>query len=256
LRVLGATIARWHRPNIRMARPRLRFSRVPSAEAVAANFEFRGRVQRCAELLEFRGKDVLNVGAGIGWLERYAIGSGARSVSAVDVSPESLEVARKFAPRATFVLGSALELPFEADTFDAVTMFDVLEHLPPGTEAHALQEIRRVLRPGGLLALSTPHRHWLSTYTDPAFYFGHRHYGKAELRALVGRAEFAIQRMTVVGSVFDQLDLLLYYACRHLFGRERHPFDWVRARADREWRANRGWNCLLMVAQLGPSALA
>jgi SAM-dependent methyltransferase len=196
------------------------------------------------------------VGAGIGWLERYAIDSGARSVTAVDVCPESLEVARKFAPRATFVLGSALELPFESETFDAVTMFDVLEHLPPGTEVQALQEIRRVLRPGGLLALSTPHRHWLSTYTDPAFYFGHRHYRKAELKALVGRAQFAIERMTVVGRAFDQLDLLLYYAWRHLLGRERHPFDWVRGRADREWRANRGWNSLLVVAQFEAPAAA
>jgi SAM-dependent methyltransferase len=192
------------------------------------------------------------VGSGIGWLERHAIDSGARLVSGVDVNRENLEVARKTAPAATFVYGSALELPFEAESFDAVTMFDVLEHLPPGKEEQALREIRRVLRPGGMLALCTPHRHWLSTYTDPAFYFGHRHYRRAELMALMARAQFANERVTVVGRAFDQLDLILYYAWRHFLGQEQHPFESVRRRADREWAADKGWNSLLVVARVQP----
>jgi ubiquinone/menaquinone biosynthesis C-methylase UbiE len=209
----------------------------------------RGRARGCAELIDPKGKDVLNVGASIGWFERYALQHGARTVSAIDVSAENLDVARKLASDATFVHGSVLDLPFPAESFDAVTMFDVLEHLPPRTEARALQEVHRVLRSSGILALSTPHRHWLSTYLDPAFYFGHRHYSRVELRKVLEQSGFLVERERICGRAFDLLDLLLYYTWRHLRGRERHPFKLVRRRADREWQEDEGWNSLLVVAR-------
>ena len=231
-----------------MTRIRARLSRAPAPDVVAAQFVLRGRSRGCAELLDPEGKDVLNVGASIGWFERYALQHGARTVIAIDVSAANLGVAQSFAPGATFVHGSVLDLPFPAESFDAVAMFDVLEHLPSGTEARALQEIRRVLRPSGKLALSTPHRHWLSTYLDPAFYFGHRHYSRAEVTKVLSQTGFVIDRERICGRAFDLLDLLLYYAWRHLRGRERHPFDSVRRRADREWQEDQGWNSLLVLA--------
>jgi SAM-dependent methyltransferase len=246
---INATIARWRRVNP-VTQIRLRLSRAPAPEVVAANFVLRGRARRCAELFNAQGKDLLNVGASIGWLERHALQHGARTVTAIDVHSESLDVARKVAPGATFVHGSVLDLPFEADRFDAVTMFDVLEHLPHKTETQALQEVRRVLRPSGVLALSTPHRHWLSTYLDPAFYFGHRHYRRAELRGFLRETGFVVERESICGRVYDLLDLLLYYASRHLRGRECHPFESVRRRADREWQEDDGWNSLLVIANV------
>ncbi|MEM4216731.1 MAG: class I SAM-dependent methyltransferase [Candidatus Methanomethylicaceae archaeon] len=45
--------------------------------------------------------------------------------------------------------------PYEDDFFDAVTSFDVIEHLP-GSPRHYLMEIYRVLKPGGVFFLSTP----------------------------------------------------------------------------------------------------
>jgi len=47
-------------------------------------------------------------------------------------------------------------LPFQGATFDAVLFLDVIEHLEP--RVAVLQEIRRVLKPGGRLLLSAPHR--------------------------------------------------------------------------------------------------
>lgn len=47
-----------------------------------------------------------------------------------------------------------MSLPFAAGIFDVVTLWDVVEHLP--CPEGALAEARRVLRPGGLLAFSTP----------------------------------------------------------------------------------------------------
>jgi SAM-dependent methyltransferase len=47
-------------------------------------------------------------------------------------------------------------LPFEADYFEAVTLLAVVEHLNPDSLAQLFKESRRVLKPGGLVILTTP----------------------------------------------------------------------------------------------------
>lgn len=53
-----------------------------------------------------------------------------------------------------FLAGDALSLPFATDSFDAVICSEVLEHIPD--YEGALREIARVLKPGGVLAVSVP----------------------------------------------------------------------------------------------------
>ncbi len=52
------------------------------------------------------------------------------------------------------VVCSALDLPFEKNSFDTVVSTEVLEHVPD--PLRAMREMQRVLRPGGYLVLSTP----------------------------------------------------------------------------------------------------
>ncbi|XOV84389.1 MAG: class I SAM-dependent methyltransferase [bacterium] len=54
----------------------------------------------------------------------------------------------------TFVRASGLQLPFEDNSFDKVICAEVLEHIPD--YQGMLQEIKRVLRPGGIFAASVP----------------------------------------------------------------------------------------------------
>jgi len=57
---------------------------------------------------------------------------------------------------AGIVGGDILHLPFESGAFDSVLSMDVLEHLPVESLGAALQEIRRVLKPGGYLCATVP----------------------------------------------------------------------------------------------------
>jgi ubiquinone/menaquinone biosynthesis C-methylase UbiE len=58
--------------------------------------------------------------------------------------------------------GDATRLPFADGSFDAVTLFDVLEHIPD--HALAASEARRVVRPGGVIMASSPHVRWRYPY--------------------------------------------------------------------------------------------
>jgi SAM-dependent methyltransferase len=61
-----------------------------------------------------------------------------------------------------FVVADATALPFDDASFDAVTMFDVIEHVED--DARAIAEAKRVLRPGGFLLVTTPNEHWRFPY--------------------------------------------------------------------------------------------
>ncbi len=57
-----------------------------------------------------------------------------------------------------FVCGTATALPFADRSFDAVTLFDVIEHIDDDTAAAA--EAERVVKRGGYVLLTTPSEHW------------------------------------------------------------------------------------------------
>ncbi|HET6157530.1 MAG TPA: class I SAM-dependent methyltransferase [Dongiaceae bacterium] len=61
-----------------------------------------------------------------------------------------------------FVCGDARGLPFATGTFDAVTLFDVLEHIED--DGSAAREALRVTRPNGVLLVSTPNNDWHYPY--------------------------------------------------------------------------------------------
>jgi ubiquinone/menaquinone biosynthesis C-methylase UbiE len=64
----------------------------------------------------------------------------------------------------SFVCGNAAILPFEDEAFDAITMFDVLEHVPD--DRRAVGEALRVLRPGGAVLISAPNMNWRYPFYD------------------------------------------------------------------------------------------
>jgi SAM-dependent methyltransferase len=103
------------------------------------------------------GRDVLDAGCGAGYGTALLHGGGARSTLGVDVSPHAIETARATAAAgARFEVGDIERLDVPDDSFDLITCFEVIEYVEH--PELALDELRRVLRPGGVLLFSSPNR--------------------------------------------------------------------------------------------------
>jgi ubiquinone/menaquinone biosynthesis C-methylase UbiE len=98
------------------------------------------------------GERVLDVGCGEAAFSAALAAAGARPVG-IEVAGEPLRRARRRHPELELQLVGA-ELPFAAASFDAAWAGEVLEHVADGLGL--LDELRRVLRPGGRLLITTP----------------------------------------------------------------------------------------------------
>jgi GT2 family glycosyltransferase/SAM-dependent methyltransferase len=155
---------------------------------------------------------ILEVGGGQSGLTALLY-PGAQVVN-MDLEPTFARSRYNQRPGMSFVCGDATRLPFPDASFNAVTLFDVLEHVPD--DARAALEVLRVLRPGGFVMISSPNQQWRFPYyrmmaplcpTDEAVMaeWGHvrRGYAKSDLRALMGvdpiRSSSYITPITVIG---------------------------------------------------------
>jgi 2-polyprenyl-3-methyl-5-hydroxy-6-metoxy-1,4-benzoquinol methylase len=101
-----------------------------------------------------RGDRVLDLGCGDGPFVPALLAAGAE-VTGADVAQEALERARRRAPAARYVLVEPHgPWPLRDGEFDVVWASEVIEHVAD-TERW-LNEVRRVLRPGGRLVVTTP----------------------------------------------------------------------------------------------------
>lgn len=100
------------------------------------------------------GRQVLDAGCGVGWGTLLMLESGATSVSSIDIDAEAVENARRRAPAADIRQGDLADLPWPDETFDLVVCFEALEHVHQ--QQRVLDELVRVLRPDGLLMVSSP----------------------------------------------------------------------------------------------------
>jgi SAM-dependent methyltransferase len=129
------------------------------------------------------GKHVLDAGCGVGYGSAF-LGAAARSVVGVDVSGEAIDYARARygGGNVEFAVGDLQQLERTDAEFDAVVAFEVIEHLPQ--PERFVVEVRRVLKPDGVLVVSTP-RSEQGSSARPENPFHEREFTSAEFEHLL-----------------------------------------------------------------------
>ena len=122
--------------------------------------EYAPWMRSALEFAAFPGKRLLEVGFGMG-TDLFQFASAGAIVSGVDLSPEHLRIAaQRFSLHglpADLRLADGEALPYESASFEVVYSFGVIHHTPDARRA--VQEIHRVLRPGGRAIVGVYHRY-------------------------------------------------------------------------------------------------
>lgn len=157
----------------------------------------------------------LDIGCGDGYFTHQLSRLGA-DVTGMDLSPVGVEQARGRTPSATFIVHDLTQpFPFEDASFDVAWCSEVLEHL--FSPYFVLQQIRRVLRPGGRLLATVPYHGLLKNLAIAAFAFD-KHYDpdyphirfftSKSLTALAARAGLRLVEIGSCGSGLGLRDVL------------------------------------------------
>jgi 2-polyprenyl-3-methyl-5-hydroxy-6-metoxy-1,4-benzoquinol methylase len=101
---------------------------------------------------------LLDYGCGDGKVYAHLLGKGLRAehVHGADVSKRRVERCHQIGWHNARVLVPDARLPYNDGTFDIVNCMEVIEHIPSAQGETVVRELRRVLRPGGVLLISTP----------------------------------------------------------------------------------------------------
>jgi SAM-dependent methyltransferase len=163
---------------------------------------FLGRRRLFLRLLEqqfppaARPIDVLDFGCGTGafleYLERFG------NVSAVDADPSAVAFCHTRGRTDVRLAPSGARLPFPDDAFDLVTTLDVIEHIDD--DVAALTELRRVLRPGGLLLVAVPAYRFLWGKQDEVSHH-RRRYTAGTLRGALAQAGLRVDRTSYFNTI-------------------------------------------------------
>ena len=98
--------------------------------------------------------DVLDVGCGHGHIHPYLLQSDvALKLRGVDVASTVVEEARQMNPAVEYKSYEGERLPYPDDSFDFAYTIAVMHHVPPTQWPAFLQEMKRVVRPGGAIAI-------------------------------------------------------------------------------------------------------
>jgi ubiquinone/menaquinone biosynthesis C-methylase UbiE len=132
----------------------------------SARYAFEAYIFEFARFKEGAGRDVLEIGVGMGADHMEWAKAGPRSLAGVDLTPRAIgftrERLRMHGLSSNLMVTDAEHLPFEDDSFDLVYSWGVL-HATPDTPA-AVREALRVLRPGGTARVMVYHTHSMVGY--------------------------------------------------------------------------------------------
>jgi SAM-dependent methyltransferase len=139
----------------------------------------------------YRGQRILDAGCGPGgngaWLSHHG------NLVGVDLAPDALRYVHERRPHTQPVQASLTDLPFASGCFDVAVAITVVTCVPD--DRRAVNELARVLRPGGALLLFEPAFDALRRAHDVTVHAIHR-YRRAELAGLTESAGLKVRRAT------------------------------------------------------------
>jgi 2-polyprenyl-3-methyl-5-hydroxy-6-metoxy-1,4-benzoquinol methylase len=184
------------------------------------------------------GKNILDIGCGYGWCEVAFLQHNPKAITGIEISENDLETIRKNVTdgRLSVQVSGATKLPFPDGSFDTVVSWEVIEHIPVGTEDTMFSEVSRVLKPGGSFYLSTPHMSFFSNLFDPAWLLiGHRHYSRSRLERHAKKNGFAVERVEIRGGLWTVLSIINMYVAKWVFRRQSFYNDYFVRKENTEY---------------------
>jgi len=176
-------------------------------------------------LKHIQNKKVLDAGCWTGTMEKQITSMGIKTnIVGIDENKDALKVATKNFPKFKFERCSLTEPSTEFLTkyssyFDSIIYLDVIEHIPKGTEVQVMEFFHKVLKPGGVIILSTMLDHPLN-FIDPGWFVGHRHYKVKQIEMFLKKSKFKTLELLKIGNLAWDFDLLLLYIYKHVFKKE------------------------------------
>ena len=126
-------------------------------------------IEECLDWLVDENSSIIDFGCGNGKLLLRCLAKRAKRGVGIDISPEAIEIAKRFAKdnnvlsQISLVVGDVKELSkFENDEFDAGILSNVVDNLIPEDSVQLLEEFSRIIKPEGKIFLK------MNDYVDPS----------------------------------------------------------------------------------------
>lgn len=174
------------------------------------------------------GKDVLDIGSGLGFGANYLVEHKARKVMGIDYSEAAVECARKSfsAENLEFVVMDATNISFPDECFDVIIAYEIIEHLPVRYHGDFLRSATRLLKRGGIFFISTPRKKYTSYYV-----YHTKEFNPLELKELLSRyfSDVSLKGLRFVNDEYlkmeEKMKRALIYRLISVVGRSRLARD-------------------------------
>lgn len=181
---------------------------IPDSDGLEIEAEHVHRYKAISSCL--KNMNVLDAGCGTGY-GSLLLSQFAQKVTGIDISSESVEWCNQHystQQNLKFIQASLDLLPFDDSEFDCIVIFEVIEHVNKDIQNKFLKEAKRVLKPEGVLVISTPNK---EIYTDKSGYHNPYHISefyldeyKTYLRTEFKNVKLFNQSLYLVSSIRDE----------------------------------------------------